>query len=163
MQINCTLKKKRSLHKLQRSLNLALSFYRWENWSPASWINLKSFAPTQRKHTSEIRSPLCRLLVESAFLILLVYPDLRLVVLYHPGGPLGSIWKCTTNNFIWRESNTSKKCPWVRDTTVALNCSEDEKQKFVLAQSLSVHKKGRMSFFSFVQRTTRIINFIVFS
>lgn len=44
-----------------------------------------------------------------------------------------------------------KTCPWVRDSTVELDCSEDEKQKFVLAQSLSVHEKGKISFF-FVQR-----------
>lgn len=53
-----------------------------------------------------------------------------------------------------------KTLPWVRDSTVELDCSEDGKQKFVLAQSSSVHKKGKMSFFC--AKTAWIVNFIVF-
>lgn len=54
-----------------------------------------------------------------------------------------------------------KTRPWVRDSTVALDCSKDEKQEFVLAQSSSVHKRRKISFVC--AKTVQIVNFIVFS
>lgn len=52
--------------------------------------------------------------------------------------------------------------PRVRDSAVAPDYSEDEKQKFVLAQSSSVPKRGKsVSFFG--AKTIQIVDFIVFS